>query len=257
MAPAKLPPCRVCTKKDSGKYRCPIDHVDYCSVACFKQHKEKGCRSEATYQPPPLSLLPSTKDEEQDDLESRPTKRLKDLTWPAEPNPMLWDDPLARDDLKPLRPFELEAIALDPEIRTFLSSPTLRTTLSRLTSLPRHAREPSLRTLLDLAPEPAPTTYRPDPSRKFATGVQTKSEVRASEQFQARNHHAGASYGSGRGGSRGRGRGGHHSGGGGDRAGYGPRPMKLLESTEEERKEVARFAAVVRKVLADARQVHG
>lgn len=49
----------------------------------------------------------STEDAVNDD---RPTKRLKDLNWPLEPNEALWDDPLSRNDLKPLRAFEYEAI---------------------------------------------------------------------------------------------------------------------------------------------------
>lgn len=44
------------------------------------------------------------------DYDHRPQKRLKDLSWPPEPNAGLWDDPLQRDDVKPLRGFELQAV---------------------------------------------------------------------------------------------------------------------------------------------------
>ncbi|GAA5889670.1 hypothetical protein JCM5296_002427 [Sporobolomyces johnsonii] len=242
MAP-KLPPCKVCNKKESGKYTCPMCHVAYCSVVCFKQHKTNDCRSPTTYEPPPLPLLPPAEDRNEHD--ERPRKRLKELHWPAEPNPMLWDDPLQRDDVKPLRHFELEAIATSPALRALLASPTLRTTLTRLLALPHHAREPSLRVLLGLPPEPAPAHYRPDPGRRFATGVQTRQEQQAHER-------GGVSSGArGRGG---RGRGGGGRGGHGGGAGRGPR---LLESTLEERGEVGKFAEEVSGILQGARERKG
>ncbi|ORY74095.1 hypothetical protein BCR35DRAFT_353983 [Leucosporidium creatinivorum] len=173
MAPARIPPCKVCSKKDAGKYRCPVDHVDYCSVACFKQHKASGCSSENEYEPPPLPLLPVVADEPVDD--ERPTKRLKDLHWPAEPNPALWEDPLQRDDVKPLRGFELEAVATSPELRALLASPAFQTTLTRLTALPPSAREPSLRLLLGLPPLPAGDLYRPEPSHRFSSSAPLSS----------------------------------------------------------------------------------
>lgn len=40
----------------------------------------------------------------------RPKKRLRELNWPDEPDEGLWGNPLHRDDLKPLRGFEYEAI---------------------------------------------------------------------------------------------------------------------------------------------------
>lgn len=40
----------------------------------------------------------------------KPLKRLRDLEWPEEPDSSLWSDPLRRDELKPLRNFELEAV---------------------------------------------------------------------------------------------------------------------------------------------------
>ena len=34
--------CAVC-QDATPKYRCPTCKIQYCSVACFKQHKEAGC----------------------------------------------------------------------------------------------------------------------------------------------------------------------------------------------------------------------
>lgn len=100
-----------------------------CSVACFKQHKADGCFSSAAYQPPPRPVVPvssalspftspfSTRTDEATSAaateprkdDDRPRKRLKDLHWPAEPDPTLWET-LQRDEVKPLRHSELEAV---------------------------------------------------------------------------------------------------------------------------------------------------
>ncbi|GAA5874068.1 hypothetical protein JCM16303_002679 [Sporobolomyces ruberrimus] len=247
MAPSRLPPCKVCSKKEGGKYRCPIDHVDYCSVVCFKQHKEKDCRSESTYSPPPLPLLAPSNDK--DDLDERPTKRLKDLHWPAEPSDLLWDDPLQRDDVKPLRPFEFEAIATSTQLRALLASSSLRTTLTRLTSLPRYAREPSLRVLLSLPPDPTPSQYRPDPARKFATGLTTREEQIASERNNHHQQQHSPNY-------RGRGTRGRDRGRGGS-YGSGRSGTRLLESTPEERNKIEGFAKEVRRIIQEARDKKG
>ncbi|GAA5933633.1 zinc finger HIT domain-containing protein [Sporobolomyces koalae] len=248
MAPSKLPPCKVCNKKEGGKYRCPLDHVDYCSVVCFKQHKEKDCRSQATYNPPPLPLLAATTSSNSTSKadDSRPTKRLKDLHWPAEPNPILWEDPLQRDDVKPLRPFEYEAIATCPELRAVLASETLQTTLTRISNLPRHAKEPSMRHLLGLTPEALSTQYRPDlHNQKFQTGIQTKQEIQFAERLQHQQQNHSPNY---RGNGRGRGRG----------IGRGfTSTTRLLETTPEEKQQVEQFAQLVRNALQRAREKNG
>lgn len=114
---------------------------DSCTVVCFKTHKTNGCSSEKEYTPnstplplfqpldnaTPLSPLPldnptdsgavkqpesQSKKRSRDEIirANRPTKRLVDLKWPVEPLESMWDDPLSRDDLKPLRGWEYEAI---------------------------------------------------------------------------------------------------------------------------------------------------
>ncbi|GAA5880316.1 hypothetical protein JCM3774_006726 [Rhodotorula dairenensis] len=244
---AKLPACKVCSKADSGRYSCPVDYIPYCSVACFKQHKQDGCFSTAAYQPPPRPILPVKDEPKYDD--DRPRKRLKDLHWPAEPDPTLWDDPLQRDEIKPMRHSELEAIATSTEIRALLADPAIRTPLSRLLSLPHHARTASLRTLLGLSAEPTPSNYRPDTTRRFATGL-VLPEV---EREREREREARANGRGGRGGNSSRGsRGGGRGGGTAGRS--GPR---VLQSTEEERKNVERFAARVLDILEDSRTNQG
>ncbi|POY73324.1 hypothetical protein BMF94_3659 [Rhodotorula taiwanensis] len=246
---AKLPQCKVCNKANSGKYSCPVDHVPYCSVVCFKQHKQDGCFSTAAYQPPPRPILP-VKDEPRHD-DDRPRKRLKDLHWPAEPDPTLWDDPLQRDDIKPLKHSELEALATSTEIRALLADPQVRTPLTRLLALPHHARTASLRVLLGLSAEPTPTNYRPDTTRRFATGlvlpeVEREREREREARMTGRGGGRGGA-GSGRGGARGGGR-------GGSNGRTGPR---VLQSIEEERKNVERFAASVLNILEVQRTQQG
>lgn len=127
-------------------------------------------------------------------------------------------------------------------MRMLLASPALRTTLTRLSSLPPSAREPSLRLLLGLPPLPADSIYRPNPSQRFSSSAQTPTAS------------AGARGGArGRGGSRGRGRGGR---GGGSFGGRDEEP-KLLESTPEERKGMVRFAEEVQTILQEVREKRG
>ncbi|GAA5852399.1 hypothetical protein JCM8547_006768 [Rhodosporidiobolus lusitaniae] len=240
MAPSKLPPCKVCGKKDAGKYSCPVDHLPYCTVKCFKQHKHDGCFSSQNYEPAPQPVLPVPEKKEQSD-DNRPRKRLKDLHWPAEPDPTAWDDPLQREDIKPMRHSELEALATSPEIRRLLSRPSLLTPLSRLLQLPHHARTASLRTLLGLPAEPAVSTYRPEPGRRFATSV-VDPRVEAEKERERERVARGGGRG-GRGG-RGGGRGGGGRGGG----------LRVLQSTEDERREVMEFAGEVMRIVGEHRE---
>ncbi len=48
---------------------------------------------------------------------------LTSLQWPPEPDPMIFLDPLKRDDPKPLRPAQLEEFAVDPIVREVLCPP--------------------------------------------------------------------------------------------------------------------------------------
>ena len=114
---------------------------DSCTVVCFKAHKTSGCSSEKEYIPlaVPLPLFqpldthttsplspslpptdsaaptppsPKSRKRSRDEIirANRPTRKLVDLNWPVEPAESIWDDPLSRDDLKPLRGWEYEAI---------------------------------------------------------------------------------------------------------------------------------------------------
>ncbi|KDE05338.1 hypothetical protein MVLG_04253 [Microbotryum lychnidis-dioicae p1A1 Lamole] len=282
--PPKLPKCAICQTAAAGKYRCPIDDVDYCTVKCFKKHKEEGCtgstkaamtqdaikddgakadltstgtatakveqdKTEPVPDPTPQQRVKHTLHLESDD---RPRKKLKDLHWPPEPDASIFLDPLARDDVKPLRRKEYEAIATSPTIRRLLlTQPSLIPTLSRLLAIPAEpfnssyhnqsshslrappppsARETSLRLLLDLPVNSAPTYYRPS-GRTVGSEYRTGSHV--SQQGRKGN---GLERG--------------------DLLGGG-RATALVYSTPEERKEVQTFVDEVEKLLNDARKDGG
>jgi len=43
--------CEICTQKES-KYKCPICSLKYCSVICYKKHKETPCNKSSTIESP-------------------------------------------------------------------------------------------------------------------------------------------------------------------------------------------------------------
>ena len=47
-----MPTCAVCQEREH-KYKCPTCRILYCSVACYKKHRETPCA------PPPASPLPA------------------------------------------------------------------------------------------------------------------------------------------------------------------------------------------------------
>ncbi|SCZ87830.1 BZ3500_MvSof-1268-A1-R1_Chr2-3g05298 [Microbotryum saponariae] len=279
----KLPKCAICQTAAAGKYRCPIDDVDYCTVKCFKEHKEEGCtgstkpattedaikdgatadltstgtptakvepdKKEPVPDPTPQEQVKHTLKLEADD---RPRKKLKDLRWPPEPDASIFLDPLARDDVKPLRRREYEAIATSPTIRRLLlTQPSLIPTLSRLLAIPTEpsnssyhnhsshslrappppsARETSLRLLLDLPVTSAPTYYRPSGRTvggEYRTGSHVSQQGRKGNAFERADLL-----------------------GGGAATG-------LVYSTPEERKEVQAFVDEVEKLLNDVRKDGG
>ncbi|KAK4051976.1 hypothetical protein OIO90_004506 [Microbotryomycetes sp. JL221] len=187
---------------------------------------------------------------DQDDYDSmKPRKRLRDLKWPLEPDSRLWMDPLARDDVKPLRGFELESIATDVKIRSLLGSRSLRATLERLASLrDPNSKQASLRLLLGLRNvQAAPTTYRATPndaSTRYGTAFGNSTRVGDGGARGAR-------------GARGRGASQANRGRGNARGKYGDRAPQLLESTPDERDEVGKFVEAVQEALTNVRRAKG
>ncbi|KAL1411174.1 hypothetical protein Q8F55_002124 [Vanrija albida] len=146
--------CEVCEVQTS-KYRCSACPVRYCSVACYKTHKDGACiASSAGASAPAPSLEPDASTSQPADptpapapapepAPPAPLRPLTSLKWPPEPDDAIFTDPLKRDDPKPLRQAELERISTSEPLRELLAEPALVRVLSALDSLPsskaRHA----------------------------------------------------------------------------------------------------------------------
>ncbi|KAG7089656.1 hypothetical protein E1B28_011317 [Marasmius oreades] len=150
-------PCQVC-KKNEMKYTCSVCAALYCSVPCYKQHKESSCTartqepsnagydSHETFTPPPS--------QEESTLETileepKPLKPLTSLRWPYVPDESSYPDPLERDDPKPLQLRHYESIATSAEVRKSLEShPNLQSILKSIDSLKGYERESTLQRAL-------------------------------------------------------------------------------------------------------------
>ncbi|WAR52739.1 hypothetical protein PtB15_2B164 [Puccinia triticina] len=158
--------CAVC-QLEKFKYKCPNDQVPYCSVSCFRVHKEQascpGTSSKPTQNPthddikaqvdgsqaqpdhtsslvptPPADVIPSG---------SR-LKPLTDLDWPVvdEERLAVFSDPLRKDEIKPIRQHEWEQIATSTSLRDLLTSePDLRQLLMRVMESNNNPTNKSLR----------------------------------------------------------------------------------------------------------------
>lgn len=176
---------------------------------------------------------------ENDELQPpKPLKRLQDLEWPEEPDSSLWADPLNRDELKPLRNFELEAIGKAHFILRDL----------KLTESPA-ARNQELRTLLKdtpILPELLQQAFS-DPSMppevylRHIMGISTASTSTtvATQSYRGRGRGRGA-----RGQPRGRGRGGIRISRGEAAAPPSPETIATMQ----------KFADLVSNILSQARQ---
>ncbi|KAF7298423.1 hypothetical protein MKEN_01367400 [Mycena kentingensis (nom. inval.)] len=175
--PPRRSKCRVCATNES-KYTCSVPgcSLDYCSVACYKQHKgqkvakpptegsysaDSSCiasgRSAASErdQPldaPPLPAATEPGDQDEPPLSESPTLRpLTSLKWPYVPDQSSYPDPLKRDDPKPLQTHQYEAIATSSAIRDVLAAhPSLHGLLTEIDKLRGHERENALQRALGL-----------------------------------------------------------------------------------------------------------
>ncbi|RDB16823.1 hypothetical protein Hypma_002376 [Hypsizygus marmoreus] len=158
MAPQrKLPSkCEVCSANES-KYTCSTCLVAYCSVTCYKKHKEVcGGRQCAGVNNTPHVGVSDMKDllvpqNTEEPLLEEP-KRLRPLTslkWPYVPEESAYPDPLKRDDPKTLQLHHYEAIATSPAIRkTLAAHPILRDLLTSVDALRGSDREIALQRAL-------------------------------------------------------------------------------------------------------------
>ncbi|KAG2228859.1 hypothetical protein BDF21DRAFT_400600 [Thamnidium elegans] len=93
--------CKICEKEES-KYKCPKCRAPYCSLVCFKQHKEIPCEVSE-----PTNEVPTR----------------KEITPIGAPD---------EEDPSRLTPNDLEKLMYSKEIHEFLEYPQLREIIKKL-----------------------------------------------------------------------------------------------------------------------------
>ncbi|KAJ7762477.1 hypothetical protein B0H16DRAFT_1528977 [Mycena metata] len=162
MAPkARRSKCQICSVNES-KYTCSGCATLYCSVLCYKKHKEVPCTLEKREEPNEDEGLqlsandaPSSSEPPLSDENPPPLRPLTSLKWPYVPEESAYPDPLKRDDPKPLQTYQYEAIATSPAIRQALAThPNLPALLTSIDKLRGPDREYALQRALGVtAPE--------------------------------------------------------------------------------------------------------
>ncbi|KIK10510.1 hypothetical protein PISMIDRAFT_690980, partial [Pisolithus microcarpus 441] len=153
--------CQICNTFES-RYTCSSCRATrYCSVACCRSHTETCAKKN----PSPRAEVPVSSGsspaaqvdcchsaEPPDSLDDPPTLRpLTSLKWPYVPDDSTHDDPLKRDDPKPLTLHQYEAIATSPSIRTLLTAnPRLQALLTSIDQLRGAEREEALQRVLGI-----------------------------------------------------------------------------------------------------------
>ncbi|WJX18320.1 hypothetical protein P8452_08128 [Trifolium repens] len=118
--------CQICLKAQS-KYKCPKCYLLYCSLPCFKKHKELPC------------VNPTSSEAKTTVLESVVEKPSVVNNTVLE---ALVDRPLAVDkNAEVLQQSQLEAIASSSEIRDALNDKTLQELIFRIDCSPNAENE--------------------------------------------------------------------------------------------------------------------
>ncbi|CAE6416180.1 unnamed protein product [Rhizoctonia solani] len=161
--PPRLPPkCQVC-ETEQFKYTCPGCRILYCSLGCYKKHKndsEVCATASATVQAPvrlPAQDLDTKPDEpkiepridEEQLSDPKPLRTLASLKWPYVPEPPSYVDPVTKNDPKPLTLPQYEAIATSPDIRKVLTeNPDMRGLLKSIDKLYGPLRQQAIEEVL-------------------------------------------------------------------------------------------------------------
>ncbi|KAF9036657.1 hypothetical protein BJ165DRAFT_590899 [Panaeolus papilionaceus] len=162
--------CQICQEQPS-KYKCSQCLVPYCSLGCYKKHKEIPCTKDAsneiampalqadTYStsekaPDSNQPLPGSSAKKPETLEDPVLLRpLTTLNWPYVPEESAYPDPLKRDDPKMLQTHQYEAIASSAAIRKVLvENPKLPDLLTEIDKLRGQDREHALQRALGVTP---------------------------------------------------------------------------------------------------------
>ncbi|KAI0798517.1 hypothetical protein BC629DRAFT_1581510 [Irpex lacteus] len=136
--PPKRAKCQICNTNES-KYTCATCMIVYCSVPCFKSHKE--------------GAKPRKEAEIEIEEAAPPLRSLTSLKWPYIPEESAYPDPLKRDDPKQLQLHQYESIATSLAVRKALASnPKLPDLLRSIDRLRGADREEALQRALGVSP---------------------------------------------------------------------------------------------------------
>ncbi|OJA14525.1 hypothetical protein AZE42_13607, partial [Rhizopogon vesiculosus] len=125
MPPQSRNLCHVCHENES-KYTCAKCRATvYCSVGCYKRHKEScGCTENPAVIPEERQAVPSSPSDvvgEEETLDDpKQLRSLTSLNWPYVPEESAYPDPLKRDDPRPVQLHQYEAIATSAAVRRAL-----------------------------------------------------------------------------------------------------------------------------------------
>ncbi|CAL5207105.1 unnamed protein product [Lathyrus oleraceus] len=118
--------CQICHKAQS-KYKCPKCYLPYCSLACFKNHKELPCVNPTTSAPKTTALESHVE---------KPSVVENTVLEAVVEKPLLVDK---RGQV--LDQFQLEAIASSSEIRDALNNKSLQELVCRIDCSPNAENE--------------------------------------------------------------------------------------------------------------------
>ncbi|CED83374.1 Zinc finger, HIT-type [Phaffia rhodozyma] len=273
--------CQIC-KTNASKYKCSTCQVVYCSVPCFKKHKEESC----SHLPPPSETSPpvssvslptstptSTSDPKplpvpitstslpEPPSEPIPLRPLSSLNWPVNSDGNEWEgsgNPLDRDLPKPLQREDLMAIATSPKIRELLANPLLAPLLSQINDLPSSSLSSSSRAHSHSSSRASSDSFTRSAFLQQVLGLSVLSPSSSSNLALNSTPHAFDQRGRPNRGRISRGRGGRGTGNGrfqshssaDTRLGSGPG----IKTTSEEMELIRSFALEVERVLKGVRK---
>ncbi|OWF40253.1 zinc finger HIT domain-containing protein 3-like [Mizuhopecten yessoensis] len=122
--------CQVC-EEETSKYKCPKCALQYCSVGCYKNHKETNCVSLQETKKPECSSTVTTEGSQSYDKEM-------DILFKPE------DDEEATEDT--LSVHQLQQLGKCPDLHKLLENPHLRDMMTGLTKAdnPRTAMDKAM-----------------------------------------------------------------------------------------------------------------
>ncbi|XP_013695685.2 zinc finger HIT domain-containing protein 3-like isoform X2 [Brassica napus] len=131
MCPRAAPTCEICEKVVS-KYKCPSCLVPYCSLGCFKKHKETPCAKPSSTEEKPASPAKEVSVVENKDVVAK-TEHKASASSAAKEVPVA--RPITVEEEKyVVEKTQLEAIASSSEIREALKDEALQKLISSIDS---------------------------------------------------------------------------------------------------------------------------